>query len=453
VSRRALFAVTVAGVVLAVLGGWLIRSWYFAGRPSAPNVVLVIGCTVRKDQMGPYGGPPGVTPFLEEAARRGTLFTDALVASPWTKTGTTALIAGEHPIAVGMIQPSGRGNNRVLSDRVTTLAERFRRAGYATHGGTANPNANAVFGFGQGFDDYYDGSSLWRDGGVAKVPGTEMADEVVRRLAARTRPGPLYLQVLLVDGHEPRHAPDEAVRPYLGDGVPPRVGQYRVALHAFDAAVRHLVEALGTLGVDATNTVFVVVSDHGEGLRWPKHHGGAHGVYTFSSTVEMPWILWGAGVAEGHVVEGLASQVDVAPTVLGLAGVRGYQGPGHDWSAQVRGASSRTTRERAFVDTWYGHADRAAIYTDDVACHQAFSMGTAKARDRSERYTGCYDRNRDRLALEPLEPGRPDLMAELLAWREARWQEYQAWPDTRDAVVDDALSRQLEALGYATGDP
>jgi len=199
--------------------------------------------------------------------------------------------------------------------------------------------------------------------------------------------------------------------------------------------------------------VFVVVSDHGEGLRWPKHHGGSHGVYTFSSTVEMPWILWGTGVAEGHVVEGLASQVDIAPTLLALVGAGGYRGPGRDWSAQVRGESVRTTRERAFVDTWFGRADRAAIYTDDVACHEAFSMGTARRRTRPGRYTGCYDRHLDRLARLPLDPGRPDLVEELQAWREAQWGTYQAWPDVRDAEIDAELSRQLEALGYAAEDP
>jgi arylsulfatase A-like enzyme len=449
VHRRLLVAVVTAGVLLAALVTWLLVT----PKVSGPNVVLVIGCTVRKDQIGPYGGPAGVTPFLQGVADRGALFADAIVASPWTKTGTTAVVTGQHPIAVGLIQPSGRGNNRALSDRVTTLAELFRAAGYTTHGGTANPNANAVFGFDQGFDDYYEGSWLWRDGGVLKVRGTEMVDRTVGFLGERSTHRPFYLQLLLVDAHEPRDAPRELARTFTYDGAPLRVGRYRLALQVFDHAVRHLHESLGAVGYDETNTVFVVVSDHGEGLRWPPHHGGGHGVYTFSSTVEMPWIVWGSGVAKGHVVGGLASQVDVAPTVLALAGVEGYLGPGRDWSAQVRGESTRTTRGRAFVDTFFNDTATTEIYTDDVACHEAFSMGTARRRLRPERYTGCYNRHEDRLALQPLESGRPDLVSELRVWREEQWAHYQAWPDVRDAEIGDALSRQLEALGYVVEDP
>ena len=36
--------------------------------PDGPNVVLIIGCTVRKDQITPYGGPEGLTPFLDGMA-------------------------------------------------------------------------------------------------------------------------------------------------------------------------------------------------------------------------------------------------------------------------------------------------------------------------------------------------------------------------------------------------
>src|SRR5688572_12750729 len=64
----------------------------------APNLVLVVGCTVRKDQTSLHGGPPATTPFLASLATEGVTLDDLVSAAPWTRAASTALLTGHHPV-------------------------------------------------------------------------------------------------------------------------------------------------------------------------------------------------------------------------------------------------------------------------------------------------------------------------------------------------------------------
>lgn len=433
-----------------------------APEPSAgarPNVVLVVACTLRRDQLTPYGAPGHVSPFLDELARSGARFADAVDAAPWTRAASAALLTGRHAIEVGMIEPGDATDHHRLSADATTLAELLRDAGYETLGVTANPNLNAVFGFGQGYDRYHEVQSLWREQrGADHVPKPSVDDVVAAALAlvdARARPqAPLYLRLVTLDTHEPIPNDPLASARFEEEGLPPRVARYRWQVNVLDAGLRRLWDALALRGYTADNTVFVVVNDHGEGLQWPPNHGRGHGNFVLPSAVEMPWIVAGPGVPPGHVVEGVASQVDVLPTLLGLVGVPGGDaGEGRDWSEAVRGRTDRTDREHAFVDTWFQRANRAAVYTDAAFCMHDFSdVAEQEGRQRLHPKTACYDRRRDPLAQRPLPETDPALLDALFAWRARAWAAYEAWPDKQRITKEDPVVGQLEALGYAEGE-
>jgi arylsulfatase A-like enzyme len=274
--------------------------------PGRTNVVVMIGCTFRSDQVGAYGGPRGATPFLDEMAAEGTRFSATIAQAPWTKAGTTSIVTGDYALVLGVNHPGVGADDQRVPEVATTLAERFKAAGYATIGGTANPNANALFGFSQGFDSYYEASGLWRDEEV-KVPGDRVVDEVLSHVPAD---GPFYAQVLLVDAHGPYTAGKAwyAWAPFSSG----RVAQYRAQLHRLDAAFEHLVDGLAAQGHSIDDTVFVAIGDHGEGLYTPEHHGKAHGFYLYPSAVHVPWLMRGPGVARGHVIDGVRADRPVA---------------------------------------------------------------------------------------------------------------------------------------------
>jgi arylsulfatase A-like enzyme len=62
-----------------------------------------------------------------------------------------------------------------------------------------------------------------------------------------------------------------------------------------------------------------VTSDHGESLG--EHGESTHGYTLYDAVLRVPLILSGPGVPRGRVVESLVRSVDIAPTLLALAGL------------------------------------------------------------------------------------------------------------------------------------
>src|SRR5687768_3633651 len=135
---------SVLAAIAAGVAVWVARP--AAPDPAARNVVFVMTCTTRKDQLTPYGGPAETTPFLAELADRGTRFTDAIAASSWTKESSAALFSGRFAHAIGMTDPGHGLGKRRLSDEIETLAERLSAGGWYTVGVTANPHLNEEYG-------------------------------------------------------------------------------------------------------------------------------------------------------------------------------------------------------------------------------------------------------------------------------------------------------------------
>lgn len=415
-----------------------------------PNVVLVVGCTVRKDQMSAYGAPVDTTPFLASLAASGTRFDDAIAAAPWTRAAATAILTGHHAARIGMADAGNGRDDSKLPASTVTLAERFRGLGYLTIGATANPNLSPDFGFDQGFESYQLGlEGKFRD----KILGPEIADAAVAEVGRRRAAGdarPVYLRLVLIDAHEPRGAPPSAYAPFVTPEVPARVARYRAHLRRLDDALARLDTGLASVGLTPENTVFVFVADHGEGMDFPWHHGHKHGQYFGSSAIYVPWILRGPGVSRGHVITGPASQTDVVPTLLGLVGrpvADDEPLDGLDLSALVRGEGQQIDRPWVLSDTWFAGASRAAIVSATHLCQADF--GSATRTQRKGRFVaGCYDRIADPLATRPGDD--PGLLEALHAWRTETARILEA-TKVETATVDPELAAGLRALGYVDG--
>lgn len=87
-----------------------------------------------------------------------------------------------------------------------------------------------------------------------------------------------------------------------------------------DDGVAGIVATVEDLGIQ-NRTYFFVTSDHGWNLGQHRLPGGKHNVYDHSTRI--PMVIRGPGVQENSVFHFPASNVDVAPTMLGLAGEDG----------------------------------------------------------------------------------------------------------------------------------
>ncbi len=422
-----------------------------AARPGAPNVVLLFGCTVRRDQLTPYGGPEQTTPFLAEFAASGVQFDDAIAASSWTKATTTAVITGQHPLSLGLPDPKRTPSRRVLPEQAVTVAERLAERGYMTLGVTANPNLNHEVGMAQGMDRYRDSQHK----GFAlknKIVGRDVVRLALELLDERTeaeRERPFYLRLMMIDTHTPRNPRRPEVQRFAEPGLPLLVSQYRALLRRVDEATRTLDTELASRGYDPSNTLVVFVADHGEGLSYPEHHRGGHGKGMYGTTVRVPWMMRGPGVPPGGQVRGMVSQVDLLPTLMGLLddpidpGAEGL--PGRDWSELVRVGAGTADRDRAFAASMFHGANVASIWTPERQCQRDYgTLGT----DDFPLIEGCFDRAADPEFTQPFDDAA--LLAELEAWREARLAEFETHPVVEWDPNDD-VARQLEALGYVEG--
>lgn len=420
-------------------------------RPSppegAPSVVLVFGCTVRRDQIGAYGGRSGVTPFIDGLAESGVRFDDALSVSSWTRASAVGVITGRHPLSFNLPEPGPRQSERVLTHSAVTLAERLANAGWITSGVTANPNLNSNYGMAQGMDRYSDSSAkAFRRG---RASGRDVVDQAMQFIDQRPEDQldrPIYLRLMMIDAHHPRTPAAELVQANLDAGVSPLLAEYQASLTELDRALDQLDRGLRSRGFDPSNTVFVFVADHGEGLDLPPHHGPGHGKKMYPSTVSIPWLIRGPGVPEGQVVSGLASGVDVKPTVLGLLNMSNEAGSaGSDLSAWVTGERAGVLpRDRAYAASMFHVANVGSIWTRDTQC-QAWFPG-----DKDKLVEGCFDRATDPGFSDPIaDPA--GLQKELQNWR-ARQMALGKRFDVDEAEVGDEQQSQLELLGYLDED-
>ncbi len=403
------------------------------------NVLLVIGCTLRKDQTSVYAPELDTMPYLASLADRGARLDDLITAAPWTKAASTAVLTSRHALEVGMVEQGPRRNEQVLPESVPTLAERFHDAGYRTIGATANPNLHSTYGFHRGFQRYRQPAADWHGKGGVKVAGRSLADLVLDDLVALDDSRPFFVQVMFVDAHSP--FPDAGPV----EGVPQIVADYRKGLGRLDRAIRHLVEGLAQRGLD-DDTLIVVVNDHGEGLRHPEHHGKSHGRYLSPSSVGGVGVFVGPGIPAGRTVPGMASQVDLAPTLWTLAGLpaRSDWG-GQDLSDAIRGVAERTPRVRAYADTWFRRVSRAAYYEEGRACQLAGRDLELTDVNGITFHPGCFDRDADPTHAHPM----ADRVAlrELNGWRLAALARGESVAVERSEAAG-GLDHQLEALGY-----
>jgi arylsulfatase A-like enzyme len=431
---------------LAILGGigWGCSLSTAPTTATPKNIVLIVACTFRADQLGVYGSDVEPMPFLAERAARGTVFERNISAAPWTKPAVTALFTGRYASSMGMVSRSDGLDRTVLPEAIDTLGERMRATGRRTVGATANPNASDRFGFAQGFDAYLAPQALWHDGEFQKIDGQTLVEQALSAVAEAPEK-PFYLQILLVDAHLPYQLgpADDAFRQ---PGVSKRLAQYRAMLRYLDDRIRRVVDGLAVMGHDESDTVFVVVGDHGEGLNLPDHHGNGHGFFLYPSTVRVPLIVWGGGLPQGRRVAALTTSIDVAPTLSTLAGAPIDSADGVEQTELWTGAAQRSTRTTAFAETYFKGAERAAAFTEDVACQRVYEAATPdRAKAKPPFPDGCYRWRTDPDALDRHTDAA--LTAELDAWhaRQAASIERRQQPAT---AIDEGTRSALEGLGY-----
>ncbi|MCX5796105.1 MAG: sulfatase [Elusimicrobia bacterium] len=326
-----------------------------AARPAQPLNVLIIGAdTLRADHLSLHGYKYPTSPNIDRLAARGVVFDRTFSQGSYTLSSFASLFTSRYAE-----QHHAVSKFTAISDSETMLAEVFHKAGYRTAGFTGGPNLALQYGFGKGFDTYLSGD-LPRQMD-AYIP-------LALKWIQKDRAKPFFLFLQPQDVHPPfdvlelpeserdrwdpgDHEQTERFmgtfyffKAFNGDSYSgnkpepsdwlrkeieaaakdPRTRRHMASI--YDDRVAHLDASLGRffaelerLGV-MENTVVVLMSDHGtlfgEGGKF------AHGINmsTHDGIFHVVLAVWAPGLAPRRV-SSLVELVDVAPTLLELAGL------------------------------------------------------------------------------------------------------------------------------------
>jgi len=263
-----------------------------------PNVVLVTLDTTRADHLGCYGRTDAGTPNLDGLAARGVRFADAWSVVPITLPAHLSMMTGCTPVTHGV-----RDNGGTRYDgRIPTLAVRFAAYGYRTAAVVSASVLDSDWGANAGFgvyDDRFDGKSE-----RSAASATTCALEI---FGSSTEP--IFLWVHYFDPHWNYEPPPPFASRYRDD-------PYQGEIASVDFELGRLLAGLDKA---ARKSIIVVVGDHGESLG--EHAERTHGIFTYRSTLSVPFLIAGPGIPIGRVVSEPVSILDLAPTVAELAGL------------------------------------------------------------------------------------------------------------------------------------
>ena len=415
--------------------------------PAAPpNIVLITLDTTRADRMGFLGSKLGLTPNLDELARRSVVFTQAFAVVPLTTASHATILTGTFPEVSGV-----NDFGKPLPSDIPYLPDLLRKRGYHTAAFVGSlvldPTSGTAPGFDRGFEIYDAGFRVRRRGEdrfqTLERRGGEVVARAIKWLKGRP-PGPFFLWVHLYDAHDPYDPP----APYSTRFAK---SLYDGEIAYSDACVGKLISALREAGL-FDDTLVAAMADHGEALGG--HGEQTHGIFLYDETIHVPLLFkLPAAASSAHRVNLRASLVDVAPTLLELAGIRV---PNSLQGKSLRTAMEQPQRSQTDKINSTAIAADSPAYSETEYPHRAFGW-SALHSVRMSKYLyikspvqELYDEAIDPSALHNLASTSPAVSETLSAQIDEFHRKLTGSHRVPSPVTDAQQAEQLSALGYVT---
>ncbi|WOD11379.1 LTA synthase family protein [Pseudomonas sp. NyZ704] len=284
------------------------------GQLAIRNVVVILMESFAGHYVGAMGNPLGITPYFDQLAEEGLLFTRFFANGTHTHQGMFATMAcfPNLPGFEYLMQSAEGGND--FSGLPQLLSRRNMDDVYVYNGDFAWDNQQGFFS-NQGMtrfigrDDYIDpvfSDPTWG------VSDQDMFDRSVPELDALASKGPFYALLQSLSNHVPYPLPDS---------LPTEAVTGQGSQNEHLTAMRYSDWALGQFFAQVRNktyfneTLFVIVGDHGFGAPDQLTEMDLH-----RFNVPMLMIAPGIQDAFGKSTDTTGSQVDVVPTIMGLLG-------------------------------------------------------------------------------------------------------------------------------------
>lgn len=377
-----------------------------------PNVILFIADDISWNDFGCYGNPAARTPHIDALAASGLRFTQAFLTASSCSPSRASIITGRYPHNTGKAAEL----HLPIAPNLPWFPELLREAGYHTMLVGKNHMAPGDPVDGQAprpkaFDHVHNGNGPGNRGGHATW---------VDALRDRPFDKPFFGWFAAFDAHRawdgdqdwneaaygPKHRPEDViVPPFLSNDSETRadLASYYNEVTRFDHFIGNVVAELRRQG-QLDNTLLLVMADNGRPFPRAKTRLHDSGMKT-ALVAHWPKGISGAGESTASLV----SAIDLAPTILELAGVRVpetiqgvsmtpiFRDPGatirryafseHNWHDYA--AHGRSVRDGRFLyirnsrpyDPWQGPADsvRSPSHQRLLAMRKEGVLSTAQA--------------------------------------------------------------------------
>jgi arylsulfatase A-like enzyme len=372
--------VSLRWVAWTVLGfcGWTGAAQARAADPAppaaTPNFVVILIDDMGYGDIGPFGSKRNRTPRLDRMAAEGMKLT-SFYAAPVCTPSRAQMMTGCYAKRVSLPNVLGPAAAAGIGPGERTVADLLRQQGYATmcigkwhlgdqpeylptrHGFDhylGLPYSNDMGRRQQGPGTRWPPVPLLRDQAVIEAPVEQdklvalYTEEAVRFITAqRDRPFFLYLP------HTAVHVPLHPGKAFQGRSANGRYGDW---VEEVDWSTGRVLDALARLGLES-NTLVLFTSDNGP-WRSQGRNGGVAGplrggkASTWEGGVREPTIArWPGKIPAGAACDAMASEMDVLPTLVGLAGGRVPQDrvvDGKDIWPLLSGKSQRSPHEALY---------------------------------------------------------------------------------------------------------
>jgi arylsulfatase len=371
-----------------------------AGAPQ-PHVILIYCDDLGYGDLGCYGGKLA-TPHLDRLAREGMRFTNFYSANPVCSPSRAALLTGRYPTRVNVPRVLFPRDEAGLPPTETTIAAMLKPLGYRTQcvGKWHLGHKPDYLPMRRGFDHYFgipysnDMTPRWlmRDAEVIEEQATletltPRYTEAALDFIDRSKADPFFLYF----AHTYPHIPLAASTRFRGKSPH---GIYGDVIAELDWSVGELMARLKRHNLDR-NTLVLFSSDNGPWYQGsPGPLRGRKGM-TWEGGVRVPLLARMPGrIPAGRVSNGVASTMDVLPTVAQLAGARLPEKPldGINIWGLLEGRQAAIERE-------------ALLYFDDwnLQCARLGPWKLHVARYNNVTYSPAPQGGRRNLPLEPPE--------------------------------------------------
>ncbi|WP_339907833.1 LTA synthase family protein, partial [Pseudomonas guineae] len=277
------------------------------GQPQHLNVVLVTIESLSAKYLGSFGDSRGLTPNLDQLRKQSLSFSNFYATGTRTDRGLEAITLSIPPTpGRSIVKRIGRESG------YGSLGQQFSAQGYDSvfiYGGRGYfDNMNAFFG-GNGYRIVDQSSVAEADMVFQNAWG--MSDEDIYKQTLKVADAdhaagePFFLQLMTTSNHRPYTYPEGRIDIPSGDGR--------------EGAVKYTDYAIGQFLAQArkkpwfNQTVFIFVADHTAGSAGKEDLPVAN--------YHIPLFIYAPGHIQPREFTELVSQIDLAPTLLGLLNI------------------------------------------------------------------------------------------------------------------------------------